>query len=211
MENQEMGEDPEMSNQAVAEDPEMANQALEEADPFKRLPEDLIISNILSRIPEADSLCKISAVSKHFFRLVLQAQAISVQIPFDLNYLNDFEPGDLNEFQIVFNYMLPHIRKALHHMSRVAFRWAQDIFEPKKRKSRTSSASSSSSLDPAVSLSQICNFLARFESLRSLHWDIIYSKANLLENQPMLRWRVSSDSVMIMHASRPKPAGDDLG
>lgn len=76
MENQEMGEDPEMSNQAVAEDPEMVNQALEEEDPFKRLPEDLIISNILSRIPEADSLCKISAVSKHFFRLVLQAQAI---------------------------------------------------------------------------------------------------------------------------------------
>lgn len=49
-------------------------------NPFKRLPDDLIVSHILDKIYEAKSLCLISLVSRRFSSLVYQTHVLSLRI-----------------------------------------------------------------------------------------------------------------------------------
>ncbi|XP_071932856.1 F-box protein AUF2-like [Coffea arabica] len=81
----------------AAEEPPHSILKREESskNPFKLLPDDLIVSHILDKISEAKSLCLISLVSRRFYSLVYQTQVISLRV--DLYWAR--APGQVLDFE----------------------------------------------------------------------------------------------------------------
>lgn len=167
----------------------------EDKDPFQLLPEEIIVSHILNRISEAKYLFSISLVSKRFSHLVFQVHAVSVQIPVGFSVA----PKGFEDF-----------KASLRHQSFVASSRVFNIILgiPRalplpilNRSPPSPSASAPPSVEIGLFMAQVAKFIAKLTSMRSLCWEYEYPRTLVLNNLPVFKWKICSESGALMFIS----------
>lgn len=195
-----------LTSQFIGEE-EQENSILvqEQKDPFKRLPDELIVSHIFDKICEAKSLCFCSLVSKHFSSLVYQTSILYFKIP----RRNLFQQ-QLDNDPTAQTHPLSFPRQVLHFVTtplRLVHGLFRSVLQRSQRQSRP--------FDVLFVVHLTAKFLTKFTSLKSLHIEFDYSGDLKTSNNSglVVKWKFDSKSssfVMLTARSLTLTTTDDV-
>lgn len=169
-----------------------AEEEVEDHDPFKRLPEEIILSHIFNQIPDAKSLFRISLVSKYFSHLAYKAHSVSVKIPICIS------PEDFDDFKRSLKLQSLSFRgKALYLIATAPLRLFRSIMK------RLYPLPSSPADYLGLYLVKVTKFLQKFTSMRFLYLEYDYPKYCVLEKEPVIKWKMGCkcDCLLFLTAS----------
>ncbi|XP_071933483.1 F-box protein At4g18380-like [Coffea arabica] len=167
-------------------------------DPFKRLPDDLLISHIFDKISEAKSLCWCSLVSKHFYSLVYLTRKVFLKIPLQVS-----DDGGLDQFRDFTRRFSLAGKKGVHIVT-IPFEFFVHGHGSRPPSSPTPTASENQFLSHP---STKC--LWKFNSIKSLQVEF-HCCGSRNEQQPVVKWKIDRKSakyiLILAPPTSPGPA-----